>query len=129
MAAAAELITGPSHRPCAPWPGVQRREAVVTHTRRRQANDMMATTLAFGMAMPPGSEMRERSPLIGPPAPTVTYRVNAGAPSTGTLAAFGFGRDADHHDDPRWLRVALEPLGPGVDEVWEVDAEVTFGRD
>jgi chorismate lyase/3-hydroxybenzoate synthase len=90
---------------------------------------MMAMTLAFGMAMPPGSELRERSPLIAPPAPTVTYRVSAGAPSTGTLAAFGFGRNADYHDDPRWLRVALEPLGPGFDEVWEVDAEVTFGRD
>jgi chorismate lyase/3-hydroxybenzoate synthase len=32
-------------------------------------------------------------------------------------------------DDPRWLRVALEPLGPELEEVWEVEAEVTFGRE
>ncbi|WP_218625501.1 pteridine-dependent deoxygenase [Luteibacter sp. dw_328] len=79
--------------------------------------------------MPPGSEMRERSPLTAPPAPTVTYRTLPGALSRGTLAAFGFGRQAADHDDPRWLRVALEPLGSGLEEVWEVDAEVTCGRD
>ncbi|HVI56588.1 MAG TPA: pteridine-dependent deoxygenase [Luteibacter sp.] len=79
--------------------------------------------------MPPGREMRERSPLAAPPAPTVTYRPSHGAFSSHTLAAFGFGHDAAHHDDPRWLRVALEPLGPGLEEVWEVDAEVLSGRD
>src|SRR6187402_2136105 len=90
---------------------------------------MMAWTTALGIAMPPGSEMRERSPLTAPPAPTVTYRTRSGALSRGTLAAFGFGRQAADHDDPRWLRVALEPLGAGLEEVWEVDAEVTCGRD
>lgn len=73
--------------------------------------------------------MRERSPLTAPPAPTVTYQALPGVLSPNTLAAFGFGRDAAHHDDPRWLRVALEPLGQGPDEVWEVDAEVSYGRD
>lgn len=79
--------------------------------------------------MPPGSEMRERSPLAAPPAPTVTYRADAGPLSPRTLAAFGFGTTAAERDDPRWLRVALEPLGRTLDEVWEIDAEVSFGRD
>ena len=79
--------------------------------------------------MPPGSQMRERSPLTAHPAPTVSYTAMSGALPPQTLAAFGFGPNAAHHDDPRWLRVALEPLGPSMAEVWEVDAEVTFGRD
>mgnify|MGYP001030448318 FL=1 len=79
--------------------------------------------------MPPGSQLRERSPLTAHPAPTVSYRAMSGTLSPRILAAFGFGADAAHHDDPRWLRVALEPLGPSTVEVWEVDAEVTYGRD
>lgn len=79
--------------------------------------------------MPPGSEMRERSPLAAPPAPLVSYQATSGPLSPQTLAAFGFGRDAIPHDDPRWLRVALEPLGQGLAEVWEVGDEVTSGRD
>ena len=79
--------------------------------------------------MPPGSEMRERSPLTAPPAPLVSYQATSGALSPSTLAAFGFGRDAVHHDDPRWLRVALEPLGQGLTEVWDVGEDVASGRD
>ncbi|WP_448095993.1 chorismate transformation enzyme, FkbO/Hyg5 family [Luteibacter yeojuensis] len=73
--------------------------------------------------------MRERSPLTAPPSPRVGYRSPAEAPSPSTLAAFGFGATAPAHDDPRWLRVALEPLGDAPAEVWEVDGEVSFGRE
>ena len=89
----------------------------------------MAATMHTDHTMPPGSEMRERSPLTAHPAPMVTYRATPDAPSPHTLAAFGFGRDAPLHDDPRWLRVALEPIGQGLTEVWEVAADVAHGRD
>jgi len=82
--------------------------------------------------MRPATDTRERSPLAAPPSPTVAY----GEPLAGhlpphVLAAFGFGADAvPFEGDPRWLRVALEPLtGPAPTEVWTVDAEVSFGRE
>lgn len=89
----------------------------------------MAPTIHTDYPMPQGSEMRERSPLNAHPAPTVTYRPTAAAPSLQTLAAFGFGRHAPLYDDPRWMRIALEPLGPGLTEVWEVPGDVSHGRD
>lgn len=82
--------------------------------------------------MPPGSEMRERSSLTAPSAPAVSYgpcRAAGVALSPRTLAAFGFGQGAAERDDPRWLRVALEPLGTALEEIWEVDGEVSSGRD
>jgi chorismate lyase/3-hydroxybenzoate synthase len=79
--------------------------------------------------MPPGSELRERPTLNAPSAPLVGYQAAVGALSPRTLAAFGFGHAAIERDDPRWLRVALEPLGSAVDEIWEVDGEVTSGRE
>ncbi|QNH18916.1 pteridine-dependent deoxygenase [Xanthomonas sp. GW] len=45
------------------------------------------------------------------------------------LAVFGFGNDAPHHDDPRYLRVPLQPHGPRMLEVWRTDAPVSSGRD
>lgn len=47
------------------------------------------------------------------------------------LAVFGFGDAAPSSSDPRWLRVALEPLqetAPRI-EVWRVDGPVAHGRD
>ncbi|PPT87775.1 pteridine-dependent deoxygenase [Xanthomonas theicola] len=41
---------------------------------------------------------------------------------------FGFGGDAPHHHDPRYLRVPLQPHGPRVLEVWRTDAPVRSGR-
>lgn len=74
--------------------------------------------------------MRERSPLTAHPSPRVSYRSRPAAVlSPSTLAAFGFGTTAATHDDPRWLRVALEPLGDAPVEVWEVDDEVRSGRE
>lgn len=66
-------------------------------------------------------------------APRVAYR-SAGAAAAlaepGTLAVFGFGSDAPVHGDPRWFRVALESFGgPAPLELWQVDAEVSHGRD
>ena len=45
------------------------------------------------------------------------------------LAVFGFGRAAPEHDDPRYLRVALEPHGAAPLEVWRGHAPVARGRD
>ncbi|QWP77300.1 pteridine-dependent deoxygenase [Lysobacter sp. K5869] len=46
-----------------------------------------------------------------------------------TLAVFGFGQDAPHHDDPRYLRVALEPYGDRRLERWRGVGPVSSGRD
>jgi chorismate lyase/3-hydroxybenzoate synthase len=46
-----------------------------------------------------------------------------------TLAVFGFGSAAPVHDDPRYLRVALEPLGRAPLEVWRGSGPVRHGRD
>ena len=45
------------------------------------------------------------------------------------LAAFGFGDDAPTSDDPRYLRVPLQPHGAGLLEVWRTHAPVVHGRD
>lgn len=45
------------------------------------------------------------------------------------LAAFGFGDDAPRIDDPRWLRVPLQPHGAAPVEVWHAHAPVRSGRD
>lgn len=45
------------------------------------------------------------------------------------LAAFGFGARAPLLDDPRWLRIGLEPHGPAPLEVWRTAAPVTRGID
>ncbi|UNK51161.1 pteridine-dependent deoxygenase [Lysobacter sp. S4-A87] len=46
-----------------------------------------------------------------------------------TLAVIGFGSDAPHHDDPRYLRVALQPHGAAPFEVWRGSGPVMRGRD
>ena len=45
------------------------------------------------------------------------------------LATFAFGSDAPDHDDPRYLRVPLQPDSGNPLEVWRVTGPVTFGRD
>ena len=45
------------------------------------------------------------------------------------LAVFGFGSQAPGSDDPRYLRVPLEPWGEAPLEVWRTDAPVRHGRD
>jgi chorismate lyase/3-hydroxybenzoate synthase len=66
-------------------------------------------------------------------APQVTYRkldVSRALALEGTLATFGFGAACAGSDDPRWLRVALEPLEPSAPlEIWQVDAPVDAGRE
>jgi chorismate lyase/3-hydroxybenzoate synthase len=46
-----------------------------------------------------------------------------------TLAVFGFGPTAPDHDDPRYLRVSLQPHGPAPLEVWRGTGPVIHGRD
>ena len=66
-------------------------------------------------------------------APRVAYRSGEVVPvlaEYGTLAVFGFGGGAPASDDPRCFRVALESFdAPAPLELWQVDAEVTHGRD
>lgn len=66
-------------------------------------------------------------------APRVAYRngeVQAVLAEHGTLAVLGFGAGARVGDDPRCLDVALECFdAPAPLEVWQVDAEVTHGRE
>jgi chorismate lyase/3-hydroxybenzoate synthase len=45
------------------------------------------------------------------------------------LAAIGFGAGAPAGDDPRYVRVALEPYGPAPLEVWRSAGPVARGRD
>ncbi len=45
------------------------------------------------------------------------------------LAVLGFGNDAPHLDDPRYLRVPLQPYGDAPFEVWRSNAPVSHGRD
>ncbi|MGO1541896.1 MAG: pteridine-dependent deoxygenase [Luteimonas sp.] len=45
------------------------------------------------------------------------------------LAVFGFGSDAPRCDDPRYLRVPLQPFGAAQLEVWRSNAPVRHGRD
>ncbi|HJW47349.1 MAG TPA: pteridine-dependent deoxygenase [Lysobacter sp.] len=46
-----------------------------------------------------------------------------------TLAVIGFGSDAPSHDDPRYLRVALQPHGPAPLELWRGHGPVSRGRE
>jgi chorismate lyase/3-hydroxybenzoate synthase len=59
--------------------------------------------------------------------------VQAAAPTellgADTLAVFGFGGAAPHLDDPRYLRVPLQPHGAAPFEVWHANAPVAHGRD
>ena len=45
-----------------------------------------------------------------------------------TLAVFGFGGDAPHLDDPRYLRVPLQPWGVAPLERWRAAGPVRHGR-
>lgn len=45
-----------------------------------------------------------------------------------TLAVLGFGDDAPQLEDPRYLRVPLQPHGQAPLEVWHANAPVTHGR-
>ena len=72
-------------------------------------------------------------PMLQPPHLAVDY-VDASDPQpllddNNTLAVIGFGSHAAHHDDPRYLRVALQPHGPAPLEVWRGSGPVIRGRD
>lgn len=44
------------------------------------------------------------------------------------LAVLGFGDVPHHHDDPRYLRVPLQPHGEAPFEIWHANAPVARGR-
>lgn len=90
---------------------------------------MMGRSVRTEDSMLEASDMRASAPSTAPAAPRVRYRTGPVEPGPTTLAAFGFGDGPDAVDDPRWFRVALEPFGDAVVETWDVDAEVTHGRD
>ena len=46
-----------------------------------------------------------------------------------TLAVMGFGKDTPRCDDPRYLRVALEPHGDAMFEHWRAQGPVACGRE
>ncbi len=67
-----------------------------------------------------------------PATMTVEY-VHAEAPEAllgeDTLAVFGFGERAPHHEDSRYLRVPLQPWGGSPFERWRCTGPVRTGRD
>ena len=71
----------------------------------------------------------------GPPSLRFTYApadtLARQLADPGVLAVFGFGDAAPALDDPRWLRVPLQPLGGSapVIEVWRSETPVASGRD
>ena len=78
------------------------------------------------------SRPRPQSPAA-PPRLRVEY-VEAASPEAllaqpDVLAVFGFGHDAPQIDDPRWLRVPLQPHGAAPLEIWRAQAPVTHGRE
>ncbi|MFZ2754542.1 MAG: pteridine-dependent deoxygenase, partial [Lysobacteraceae bacterium] len=60
---------------------------------------------------------------------TVDY-VQASAPdallTADTLAVFGFGTAAPHCDDPRYLRIPLQPYGTAPFELWRGAGPVDY---
>jgi len=100
----------------------------LVHAAARERDDMMDRLRLTEDPMLPGSEMREAARQTTHTAPSVRYVPGMTALSPSTLAAFGFGTPGPGPDDPRWLRVALSPLGAPTSEVWEVDGGVTAGR-
>ncbi|MDH5831038.1 pteridine-dependent deoxygenase [Luteimonas sp. M1R5S18] len=72
-------------------------------------------------------------PPSAPPRLQVEY-VEAPAPDAllardDVLAVLGFGDAAPHAQDPRYLRVPLQPHGPAPFEVWHASGPVQSGRE
>jgi chorismate lyase / 3-hydroxybenzoate synthase len=70
--------------------------------------------------------------LRAAPTPRIEYRqFDAHAPlPKDVLCAVAFGEAPVQHDDPRCVRVRLEPLrGAGIMEVWHASGPVSFGFD
>ena len=69
-----------------------------------------------------------------PPTRLAVDYVEAASPDTlladtTTLAVFGFGNDAPRNDDPRYLRVPLQPHGASPFEVWRSNGPIRSGRE
>ena len=72
-------------------------------------------------------------PMALPGAALAVDYVQARSPdallTADTLAVFGFGNDAPHCDDPRYVRVPLQPYGQAPFEHWRAAGPVDFGRE
>ena len=70
-------------------------------------------------------------PMTHPGAALTVDYVQASAPdallTADTLAVFGFGTDAPHCGDPRYLRVPLQPYGTAPFEHWRSAGPVDYG--
>ncbi len=75
------------------------------------------------LPVPPQSQPRLRVDYVHDAAPEALLA------RPDVLAVLGFGDDAPRIDDPRWLRVPLQPWGTAPLEVWHAQAPVTSGRD
>ena len=84
--------------------------------------------------------MSQPAPMVLPTPPRLSVDYVAAASPQGLLdddilAVFGFGDDAPHCDDPRYLRVPLQPHADGMHaggvpfEVWRCGRPVQHGRD
>lgn len=70
--------------------------------------------------------------LVSPAHLHVAYRnvpVDTLLAASDTLAVIGFGADAPVNDDPRYLRVALQPHGAALLEHWRAQGPVARGRE
>jgi chorismate lyase/3-hydroxybenzoate synthase len=75
----------------------------------------------------------DRDRVVPQPWLTVEY-IDTDTPASllagdDVLAVLGFGTQAPHHDDPRYLRIPLQPYGRSPFEVWRANAPVMHGRD
>jgi chorismate lyase/3-hydroxybenzoate synthase len=73
-------------------------------------------------------------PVATPHARLEVDYLNAESPAAllagdDVLAVLGFGNAAPHDDDPRYLRIPLQPHGAAPFEVWRANAPVSCGRD
>lgn len=78
--------------------------------------------------------MSTQLPTAAPHARLDVDYVQAGSPDEllrrdDVLAVFGFGNDAPRNDDPRYLRVPLQPHGGSPFEVWRTRSPVSHGRE
>jgi chorismate lyase/3-hydroxybenzoate synthase len=78
--------------------------------------------------------MGTQLPAIAPHARLDVDYVEADSPEAllqgdDVLAVLGFGNDAPRNDDPRYLRVPLQPHGWSPFEVWRTRSPVSHGRE
>jgi chorismate lyase/3-hydroxybenzoate synthase len=87
---------------------------------RRPVQAIDSSTLVAANAPPSLPPLRMEYAFVDPAAALVQNDV---------LATIGFGAAAPSLDDPRWLRVALEPARAAPLEIWRSRGSITHGTD